>query len=453
MGRNANALSEKQVATLVWIQDGCPPVDAETEVSRKISAASLKSRGLAKVRGTGARWKASVTPTGRAWLEAHSTTAADAADGPDDLIARVLDAEGHLAIGSDIGAKVAYEELVRRSHHAATRPKGWRLEVRNAGSYSRPVYEVVLIRHFEDLVEERPVPVPERVTRYHPRVKAYLDDRNKQLVSREHVARAGRILQALADEAPRRGIEIVSPGSKGLVPVVDEYGRRDAGRDHLTLRAPAGIYTVRIQEVSAPSKTPVPQRYWNQLSARAAWLDSRHFEFVSTGVLELIVEGPGVGSSGGYRIRDSATMTLDERLPRVFRRMELHRLEAEHQAQEREREAAERRRRWEAAMAAAKTRYEEQARWEAFEASSEAWQAIGRHRAFLAAARGAAAAVDGPQRDELVAHLDFAESRLDAADPVRHPDRLPPLVREPKPDDLKPYLDGWSPHGPDEGRW
>ena len=160
-----------------------------------------------------------------------------------------------------------------------------------------------------------------------------------------------------------------------------------------------------------------------------------------------------MGYSGGYRIRDSATMTLDERLPRVFRRIEVHRLEAEHLAQERERAAAERRRRWDAAMATARARYYEQARWEAFEGSSTEWHAIRRHRAFLAAAREAAGALDGPRRDELVAHLDFAEHKLDEADPLGNPDLLLPRVRAPKPDDLKPYLDGWSPHGPDEGRW
>lgn len=64
----------------------------------------------------------------------------------------------------------------------------------------------------------------------------------------------------------------------------------------------------------------------------------------------------GMGYGGGYRIRDSATMTLDERLPRLFRRIEVHRLEAEHLAQERERAAADRRLRWEAAMVAAQMR-------------------------------------------------------------------------------------------------
>ena len=104
-------------------------------------------------------------------------------------------------------------------------------------------------------------------------------------------------------------------------------------------------------------------------------------------------------------------------------------------------------------MAAARARYDEQAHWEAFEGSSREWQAIRRHRTFLAAAREAAGALDGPRGDELVAHLDFAERRLDEADPLENPDLLLPRVRAPKPDDLKPYLDGWSPHGPDEGRW
>ena len=56
MGRKADALSEMQVATLEWIRDGCAAVDGETEISRKISAASLHGRGLATVKGAGATW-------------------------------------------------------------------------------------------------------------------------------------------------------------------------------------------------------------------------------------------------------------------------------------------------------------------------------------------------------------------------------------------------------------
>ena len=104
-------------------------------------------------------------------------------------------------------------------------------------------------------------------------------------------------------------------------------------------------------------------------------------------------------------------------------------------------------------MAVAKTRYDEQARWEAFAESSSEWYATQRQREFLAAAREAACALDGPHRDGLAAHLDFAERRLDEADPLVNPELLLPRLGEPKPDDLRPYLDGWSPHGPDGGRW
>ena len=96
---------------------------------------------------------------------------------------------------------------------------------------------------------------------------------------------------------------------------------------------------------------------------------------------------------------------------------------------------------------------DEQARWEAFAESSSEWRAIQRPREFLAAAREAAGALDGPHGDRLAAHFEFAERRLDEADPLVTPELLLPRVREPKPDDLRPYLEGWSPHGPDEGRW
>ncbi len=142
-------------------------------------------------------------------------------------------------------------------------------------------------------------------------------------------------------------------------------------------------------------------------------------------------------------------MTLDERLPRVFRRIDMQRLESEWREQEREREAAERRRRWEAAMAMAKVAYEEQSRWDAFVETSRDWRAMRRHREFLACAREAAASLDGTAHDDLVAHLDFAERRLDELDPIANPTVILPRIPAPKPDDLKPFLDGWSPHGPD----
>jgi hypothetical protein len=69
---------------------------------------------------------------------------------------------------------------------------------------------VVLVRHFEDLIDPMPVPAPGRVTQYNPTVKAYLAATDSQLVSKEHLGRAARILQAIADEAARRGLSVLT---------------------------------------------------------------------------------------------------------------------------------------------------------------------------------------------------------------------------------------------------
>jgi hypothetical protein len=450
MGRNAASLTEKQVGVLGWIRDGCPGIDLEADHSRRITARALHRRGLVAIKGRGASWTASITKVGHSWLDAHpmEATAADAQ--VDDLIQRVLAADGRLDLGGSSDVKTAHEQLVRKSGHSPARPRGWRLELRNAGSWSDPRYEVVLVRHFEDLVEPMPVPIPGRVTRYHPTVKAFLADRDRQLVSREHLDRAARVLQAIVDEAPRRGLGVLTANQ--ATPGVDADTARAMGRSHLALRSPAGVYGVRVRELSGPSGKRVEPRAWNQRPTRAKWRDARDWEFVSTGNLELVVDGPGT-SYAGDRYHDSKTITLEDKLPRVFRAIEIHRLQAEWRDQEREREAADRRRRWETAMAEAKARYTEQARWEDFVQRSHDWHGVVAHREFLGAARGAASRYQGPERDDLVAHLAFAERRLDELDPISHPELLLPEVPDPKPDDLKPYLHGWSPLGPDAARW
>lgn len=45
--------------------------------------------------------------------------------------------------------------------------------------------------------------------------------------------------------------------------------------------------------------------------------------------------------------------------------------------------------------------------------------------------------------------LEAAENALDRRDPTADPDRLVPVIDEPKPEDLKPFLTGWNPYGPE----
>ena len=193
---------------------------------------------------------------------------------------------------------------------------------------------------------------------------------------------------------------------------------------HLFLETAPGTYSVRIQEISAPGGKRIEYRYRLERRTRAGWLEACQYEFISTGILELVIDGPGM-AYGGTRFHGAATVPLEAKLPRVFRKIEVHRLDAELREEERKREAAERERRREAAMAEARLRYDEQARWEDFQQRSRGWEDVVRHRAFLAAARAAADAYQGPDRHDLVAHLDFAQRNVDAIDPLREPQRTP----------------------------
>lgn len=444
MGRNPASLNAKQIGVLEWIRDGCQG-EVDDEYSRRITARALHRRRLVTVRGHGAEWTASITKAGSAWLETHAiTTGGERATAhPDDLIRGVVEAGGRLVVGDTYEVKLAHEDLVRASHHSSTRPKGWRLELKSAGSWSEPRYEVVLVRHFDDLVDPVPVPVPTDVARYHPAVKAFLADRGRHAVTREQLSRATRILHALATEAPRRGIEPLAP--KLVPPGHDRYRAREVERAHLVLRAAGGIYSIRVREVVSQIEAPLDPTRLRR--GQVAWPVARSVKVVSTGVLEVIVEGVGMGYSGD-RFRDSKTITVEEKLPRIFRAIEIERLRAEWRDQEREQAAAERRDRWEIAMAEARVRYEEQTKWNAFVARSNEWEAIVRHRRFLAAARAATAAVAGAS-DDIDAFLASAELLLDRHDSCLHPELILPDVKPPKPDDLRPFLEGWSPHGPD----
>jgi hypothetical protein len=447
MGRNAAWLSDRSLEALAWIRDGCPEVAQDIGNFRRISAHALARRGLVKVNGHGASWRASITPAGLARLEAPPP-AISRQDRVDTLFRRVVAAEGRLVLDDrEIG--MYRDEVQRLSERTPDRPKGWRLTMRSHGRHDERRTELVLERYFSDDVEEVAVPIPEHVSRYHPVVKAFLASRDWQFVGKEHLPRAARILQALVDEVPRRGIRVQGVGRTHRG---DDFHRLDRSHWHLSLEAPAGTYGVRIQEVSAPGGKPVLPRGWNERRTRPAWLDARHTEFIGTGILELVVNGPGTAINGD-RHRDTATIPLEEKLPRVFRRIEIHRLEAEAREEERHREAADRQRLWETAMEEARRRYREQARWDAFRERARDWREVTDLRAFVAAMRAAFDAYDGPQREDLLAHLDFAECRLDERDPAMRPALLLPEVPEPKPDDLKPFLDEWSPHGPDSLGW
>ncbi|GEM32586.1 hypothetical protein NN3_35930 [Nocardia neocaledoniensis NBRC 108232] len=441
-------LNQRQIDVLGWVRKGCPD-GVFTDFQHRVVARALERRGLVVISGKGASWTVTMTEAGQQWNLPASAGRGSADADADQLIAQVLAADGELTMELAHEAKEGYRRLVDRSLRSSARPRGKKLELKPIGRYGSNEYAIVFTEHFDDLVEPRPVPVPEHVAKYHPAVRAFLDDKDWKHVSSEHVLRAARILQAIATEAAHRGIRVQTPAE-----VHGDGGGRTQRRvkGRLVLGTSHGAYGVDIKEIplaGTPKVSPVP---YSKRGSVPGWIATRSREFVSTGKLELTVHGPGSTYNGDH-YRDAKSIKVEDKLPQLFRSLEIYALRADWNRRELERAAAERRVRWESAMSAATERYAENARWEHFTKRSSEWRLVNQHRDFLAAARKHAELYEGELRSDIMRQLDEAEERIDRLDPVRNLSRIVPHVPDPRPEDLKPFLSGWSPHGPSGSAW
>lgn len=448
MAQNAAQLHQKQVDVLRWIKDGCQDGIYTNGYEHRIIARALERRGLVAISGRGPTWTATITDAGIAWEAAPPEPVPSAESEADRLIERVLAANGQLLLVQDRAVETEHERLVRMSLKSSRRPRGRKLAMVSTGQYGYGPKQIMFVEHFDDFVDSVPVPVPRRVRSYHPSVRAYLDDKDWQFVTREHVARAARLLQSIAAEAPNRGIDVVV--LRDVRRTVPDYQARRLDRAHLIVRTQRGLYGVQVREISGPGATKRDRPGWNHRRTGPSWLDNRGWEFISTGKLELIVDGPGTKYNGD-RYRDAKGTSVEDRLPEVFRSWEIYRLQGEAEELARQRREEDRRRRWEAAMELARRRYFEQARWDHFVALSQAWQDARRHRQFLAAVNDAVGRLDDqdPVREHVREQLAVVERLLEESDAVHDPALLVPTIGEPNPADLQPFLGGWSPYGPE----
>jgi hypothetical protein len=313
-------LNNKQVKVLRWVRDGCPDGIFTKGYEHRIIARALERRGLLTITGTGPSWKAVTTAAGNTWIEPPSEEAKGLTveAEPDTLIRQVLNAGGNLVLSKDSALEKKYEQLVRLSLKSPLRPKGKKLEIVLTGVWGQGPKTIVFTEHFDDYVTASPVPVPERRSRYHPAVKAYVGNKEWHYVSSEHVSRAARILQAIAAEASKRGMEVLTT----------QEDTKDSGyatKGHLALRTAAGVYSVKIKEISGPGTGKQKPRLWNEPKTKPAGIEARGWEFVGTGKLELIVNGPETPYNGA-QYRDTKTANVEDKLPDLFRSLEIYRL-------------------------------------------------------------------------------------------------------------------------------
>jgi hypothetical protein len=469
-------LNDAQVAVLRWIADGAPAGVMEGYTHR-ISASALRTRDLVRISGRGETWRAELTDRGREQLErlerelsapaadgknggvadpvqrARTEPRATAAPAPrpnplsktEQLVADVLAAGGRLTLPD----KTAHGGVNwRQRAYAAQRhgkvPAGKRLSV----SWTNAGFEIELLdgETGNELGAEA-VPVPARLSKYHPVAREFRDRTSLHEVSRKALPRVLRIVHALAKEAERRGHRLACMRVRE-----DSYGRSEwkpSQHGQLVFTINGHELNVRLWEKGAGLRGPYERQ-------RKRWQEDREkpyrlmlfldrpkpYDSGATGELNIEVLGWSHGRQTKWG--DRQRWTLEDRLPQLMRELETQAVEAEERRLAKEREEAERRRQWEAAMEHAKIRLIEDHRREVLRRRVTAWTEADAIRAYCEAVEARHGADTIAADPEAAQWLAFAREHAD------HAQRLPRMPADPEvtPDALKPYLGRWSPYGP-----
>src|SRR5699024_3657091 len=204
--------TQRQIDVLRWIGDGWPDgVMVEEGNPERISAGALRNRGLVTTKGRGPTWSAAITEAGTEYLARVDGTSPPIPRDPNRSGARSL-IEEIVAVGGTLrvperrwDSPPGTPDFRRRVANAERRgvvPAGKRLVVTRSDGELR-----IDLRDAAEgtPLAAQPVPVPERVGRYHRVGTEFRGLEDTHAISRAAFSRACRILQALVVEVERRG--------------------------------------------------------------------------------------------------------------------------------------------------------------------------------------------------------------------------------------------------------
>ncbi|MCZ4103461.1 MULTISPECIES: hypothetical protein [unclassified Streptomyces] len=247
-------------------------------------------------------------------------------------------------------------------------------------------------------------------------VTALKDDERRFVMPSALRRRSLLLLQGLAAEAVRRGYEVRKAGSF--------FYPREGGVD-VAVGSFACAVTVR-QEF--PESTD-PERS-----------------------VRLVVElAHGLAGRPG-RWRDRKTRTLEGALGVILGEIEARAVEDARRRQDEQQASAERALRWQAAMDVAKEQAVREQLAQVLREEAGRWQEAAALRAYCMALERRIGELEGvadeTTLDSARRWLEWAGGYARSIDPLG---RLPkmPHTRELTPEELKPYLQGWSPYGPE----
>jgi hypothetical protein len=368
---------------------------------------------------------------------ASGDRAAPKPQGPvDDLVAAIVAAGGRLVVQRSRSGRSDYEyhQLIQSAQRYGKVPAGKRL---TSKALAWPDMEIRL----EEAIPGTdapllPVPVLEQVSRYHPVVVAFRADPRCHDLSKQLLTRALRLLHALVTEAERRGHSVAN------VPIHrNAYGYTSwtpSREGHITVTVGRHSSALRLREHPAPGTN-----------------SSAGFPAAGSGRLGIDICDYSAREGRTFRWADRKSWQLEDKLPDVLREIEIRAAEDEHRRVQAEHAAAERRRRWETAMIEAKEAMVEADRAEQLRRQAHQWREAHGLRAYVAAMKDTIEAISSPDERHIAQQwLSWAESHVATLDPLSRR-LIMPTPPEATPDALKPFLHGWSAHGPDSSysRW
>lgn len=459
-------LNAAQLAVLRWVEQGSP-VQQTPNPGYKNTALALHHRGLVQVSRKGGVWRATLTADGLYYLQHGShrprpapvapqlggshqpppsplplpAIRSNGAVGPSEagggkaaaLVQEIVDAGGRLLTGHHERPNLT--TLVTAANRFDKVPAGTQL----MQTWTRDGIVLHLAPACADVVR---VPVPAQLRRPHPAVAALLPRDSGYPIIGPARGRSLRLMHALAREAERRGHTV-----RGNRPVDVRDQPVSTSRRKGIVTISVGDHTVGVAVTQQHDKTPhVPTASELRDAERYSWVRIPQWDKVPTERLTLSLDAPHKVKQD--RWHDSSRASLDDVLHEVLAEIERRCAAAAAAQREREREAEQRRHRWEAAMQTATEQYAHSKRVDHLNSQVARWRASRDLAAYLDAMAERCRDLTGEERAAADAWLTFARGHHTALDPL-HRDLADIDVPAPSRQELQPFLNGWSPYGPD----
>lgn len=366
---NSVQLNAKQQSVLHWIIRGCPSgVYPEGDYSHRITARALETRGLVRLRGHGPSWEAVPTDRGNAWPQEPEQ-------------------------GRDVPARKAQQSTHPELPDPAPAP-------------STPAKE------------GESIPIPSQIRKPHRAVREIMDHKARPDVPAEHRQRALIILHAVAQEALRRGWQVIpNPSTFTRDPWNSRRTRISPGADLFSVDAGDSPAAIRLR-MKQKRVDYVPTEEERARAERYGWRSYPKYDYVPTERMRLEIRN---GSYSSLVLEDTAGTRIEDKLLRAFEKIAEMSVKA--------REAAERRRLRELELAEARRREAElRARAQNYSEWAEALEILSqqarRHHELVDVVTELRAAVE--QRDpngenyaKLTEYLRWAEHHVQESDPFR----------------------------------